>query len=74
MDWYRYEYMEFDNPLFYDREKFINRSLSGSYSLKHGDENYREYIEAISQLFDRYAKTNMLSMPNKTAVYIGQMK
>jgi|GEM_PF-3662110 hypothetical protein len=27
----------FDNPLFFDKEKFIVRSLSGSYSLKEGD-------------------------------------
>ena len=32
-----YRYIEFDNPLVYDKEKFISRSLSGSYSLKEGD-------------------------------------
>ena len=33
-----YRYVEFDNPLIYDKETFISRSLSGSYSLKKGDE------------------------------------
>lgn len=69
----KYEYIEFDNPLFYDKEKFINRCLSSSYSLKKGEEKYAEYIGALGELFDKYATGNMLMLPNKTVVYIGGM-
>lgn len=69
----KYDYIEFDNPLFYDKEKFISRSLSGSYSLQYGDEFYNEYIDALSALFEKYSKDNILTMANKTVAYIGRM-
>lgn len=69
----KYEYIEFDNPLFYDQNKFISRSLSGSYSLKNGDEKYSEYLDALSKLFEKYSKDNVLTMANKTVAYIGRM-
>lgn len=66
-----YTYVEFDHPLFYDRDRFISRSLSGSYSLKSGDARYEEYLAALSGLFDRCAAGRQLTMPNRTAAYIG---
>lgn len=68
-----YEYLEFDHPLFYDKNKFISRSLSGSYSLKDRDENYNEYLDALSNLFEKYSKDNVLIMENKTVAYIGRL-
>ena len=67
----KYESVVFNNPLFYDKEKFIRRSLSGSYSLKEGDIQYQEYIDALENLFDKYAVDGMLEMPNQTIAYIG---
>lgn len=69
----KYEYVEFDNPLFYDKNKFISRSLSGSYSLKKGDKNYSEYLDSLSKLFEKYSKDNVFTMTNKTVAYIGRM-
>ena len=69
----KYEYAEFDNSLFYNRNTFISRSLSGSYSLKKGDGNYCAYIDALSELFEKYAKDNIITMENKTVAYIGRM-
>ena len=66
-----YEYAEFDNPLVYDKEKFIKRSLSGSYSLKEGEEGYKGYIEALERVFKEYAVEGVLRMRNKTVVYWG---
>ena len=68
----KYKYVEFDNPLVYDKNKFISRSLSGSYSLRKGDENYREYLDALYGLFEKYAKDNVITMANKTIAYIGK--
>ncbi|MCD8054442.1 MAG: hypothetical protein LUF00_10495 [Lachnospiraceae bacterium] len=67
----RYKYREYDHPLFYDKPKFISRSLSGSYSLKKGDEKYEEYIEAWSDLFDQFSDHHVLKMDNRTIVYSG---
>lgn len=69
----KYEYVEFDNPLFYDKNKFISRCLSGSYSLRIEDENYSEYLNAISNLFEQFSKDNVITMENKTVAYIGRM-
>ena len=67
----RYEYVEFDHPLFYTKEKFISRSLSSSYSLKRGDDGYPRYVAALSALFDTYAEEGIVEVPNRTAAYLG---
>lgn len=65
------DYAAFDYPLIFDRESFIKRSLSSSYSLKKGDKNYEPYISALSQLFSTYESNGLISVPNQTAAYIG---
>ena len=69
----RYEYVSYDNPLFYDKEKFIARSLSGSYSLKEGDKDYERYIEQIISLFNKYSENGTVSIANKSVAYIGSV-
>ena len=69
----KYEYVEFDNPISYDRNRFISRSLSGSYSLKKGDADYDRYIEALCKLYEQYAENDVLVMENKTIAYIGRL-
>lgn len=66
-----FEYAEFDNPLLYDREKFIQRSLSSSYSLNEKDKKYNEYLLALNDLFDIYSINGVLTIPNKTVAYFG---
>jgi len=70
----KYERLVFENPLFYDKETFIKRSLSGSYSLKKGDGQYEEYITALEELFDKQAVDGILTMPNQTVAYIGKLE
>ena len=69
----RYEYISFDNPLYYDREKFIARSLSGSYSLKEGDKDYKEYMAVIIDLFNKYSENGIVTIANKSVAYIGSV-
>jgi len=64
---------EFDNPLFYDKEKFIKRSLSSSYSLTEKDRNYKEFLQSLNDFFDKYSTNNSLTVPNKTVVYFGAL-
>lgn len=70
----KYDYVSFDNPLLFDREKFIARSLSGSYSLKEGDDNYERYIGALNELFDKYENNGIVSIANQSVAYIGTIK
>lgn len=66
-----YEYVTFDNPLYYDKNKFIHRSLSSSYSLKEGDTNYPEYLNELAALFEKYSTNGILTVSNQTVAYIG---
>ena len=69
-----YEYIEFENDLFYNKDTFISRSLSGSYSLQCSDEKYNEYIESLEAIFDKYAQDGILMMKNKVVAYIGMIE
>lgn len=69
----KFSYEEFDNPIVYDREKFIRRSLSSSYSLTERDEKYSHYLSALGRLFDENCKNGALTIPNKTVVYYGSI-
>ncbi len=69
-----YDHVSFDNPLYLDRERFISRCLSGSYSLKEGDPDYPEYIKAVKALFDKYAADGIVTVPNRSEAYIGTVK
>lgn len=66
-----YEYITFDNPLYFDREKFINRCLSGSYSLKKGDCSFNLYIDAINKIFDEFESDGIVKIENQTVAYVG---
>ena len=68
----RYDYVSFDHPLSFDKEKFMARSLSGSYSLKAGDKSYEDYLGAIENIFDRHSKQGMVSIANQSVAYVGE--
>jgi len=68
----KFSYMSFSHPLrFTSKAQFLNRSLSGSYSLREGHPQYAEYIQKLSDLFDQYAKNGTLTISNDTLVYYG---
>ena len=68
-----YEYISCVNPLSLDKEKFIKRSLSGSYSIKEGDRCYEEYINSIVDIFERYCKHDSVIIPNSSVAYMGNI-
>ncbi|MGN1479336.1 MAG: class I SAM-dependent methyltransferase [Acutalibacteraceae bacterium] len=70
----KYEYVVFDNPLLFDRERFIARCLSSSYSLKENDSEYESYNEALNEVFDKYNNKGVISTANKSVAYIGKIK
>lgn len=67
----KYEHVSFDHPLILDREKFISRSLSGSYSLKEGDKDYDEYMASVLNVFHKYSKDGIVTIGNRSEAYIG---
>lgn len=66
-----YEHISFDHPLILNRDKFISRSLSGSYSIKEGDRDYEEYIASVLKVFDKYSKDGIVTLGNRSEAYIG---
>ena len=66
-----YEFVSFDNPLQQDRDTFLARSLSGSYSLKAGDDRYEEYMKILTDTFERYAVNGVVTVANGSVAYIG---
>lgn len=69
----QYETKRFENNLEFDKVKFVDRNLSASYSIKEGDEGYKNYIFELESLFDKYAIGDTLIMENDTVAYIGKL-
>lgn len=70
----QYDYISFENPLYFNKENFIVRSLSSSYSLKEGDKDYEKYIKALTTLFNKYSNNGIVSVANQSVAYIGTVK
>ncbi len=68
----KYEIKEFDNSLIFDKEAFIGRNLSSSYAPKENEENYGEYINALSDLFDKFSEDGKIIYPFITKAYVGK--
>ena len=59
----------FPNPLCYDRQTFINRALSSSYSLIESDPGYEAYLAEIGDLFDQNALEGKIVLPQESVAY-----
>lgn len=62
-----------DNRQIYDRQGYIDRALSSSYSLKEGDESFAAFVKALGGIFDRYATDGHITVPTDTVAYIGKV-
>lgn len=60
----RFEHIAIQCDIVFDKEKFILRALSASYSPTEDDAGYDEYIAALESLFDKYSDNGLLVMPN----------
>ncbi len=63
--------LRYDNSQKYDKESYKNRLLSSSYSLKEDDAMYRNYIDEIYALYDKFSVNGEITVPTDTVVYIG---
>ncbi len=59
----------FSNPLIYDRQTFINRALSASYSLMAKDPEYQDYLAELGDLFDQHAVDGKIVLPQDSVAY-----
>ncbi|WP_100486239.1 class I SAM-dependent methyltransferase [Sporolactobacillus pectinivorans] len=69
----KYQCKTYDHPLYYHLEEFIGRHLSASYAPKEPDLNYLLYIEALTRLFQKYSIDDLITFPNMTRSYSGQV-
>lgn len=67
----KFEYKEFEHPIPFHLDGFIGRNLSSSFSIGSDDENYLNFIDALTELFYKYSKDGVLMMPNLTISYMG---
>ncbi len=61
-----------DNTQIYDRNSYVNRVLSSSYSLKETDNRYRDYLAGIHEIFDAFSTGGFIAVPTETVAYIGE--
>ena len=64
----------FRNDLHFDKQAFIGNRLSRSYSLKEGDEHFDEYKAELAEMFERYAENGIITIPNVTEFYLGEVE
>lgn len=62
-----------DNTQYYDRQGYIDRVLSSSYSTRESDGRYSEYLTDIGRVFDSFSADGIIAVPTKTAAYIGKV-
>ncbi|WHZ00837.1 class I SAM-dependent methyltransferase [Neobacillus sp. YX16] len=68
-----FEFKKFPNDLVMDFEGFLGRNLSASYSLKESDKEFEFFVEAITNLFEKYSHNGKIFMPNYTRSYLGKV-
>ena len=66
-----YEYKVFRHDLTYDKESFVGRIMSASYSLKENDPKYQDFVDAILGLFEKYSYMDRIITANLTRSYVG---
>jgi hypothetical protein len=59
----------FSNPLIYDRQTFVNRALSASYSLIETDPEFNSYRAELGELFDQHAADGKIVLPQDSVAY-----
>ncbi|OAI48833.1 hypothetical protein AYO45_00735 [Gammaproteobacteria bacterium SCGC AG-212-F23] len=69
---YEMKIQSFKNFQQFDWEGLKGRLLSTSYSLRPGDDQYDEMLEALKNIFDRYQRHGMVEFLYETKLYYGR--
>ena len=62
-----------DHTQTYDRNGYIKRVLSSSYSLSEADIRYADYRKEINKIFDTFSSEGRIAIPAETTAYIGEV-
>ena len=57
----------------YTFEEFIGYSFSLSYSLREDDEKYKEYVECLEKLFNKYENNGFIELPMLSKLAFGKI-
>jgi len=68
-----FEYRVFNNSRILSLEAYIGSSLSSSYAPTKSDKNYKEFIDGLNALFDKYSNNSIIELPMKTHCYVGEI-
>jgi ubiquinone/menaquinone biosynthesis C-methylase UbiE len=60
---------EFDNPIYYNADEWLNFRLSHSHDPKPGDENYDSHIEEVKKQFAERAVDGKIKLDITTRIY-----
>ena len=66
-----YEIKSFYNPITFNKERFLGLHRSASYCPHTNEKNYINYINTLSQFFDKNCLNNELILKNDTHFYVG---
>lgn len=66
------EYFSVKHGMIMDEEQFVGYSLSHSYSLKKGDENYEKFVGKLREIFRKYQRGGRVEVPYETTCYLGK--
>jgi ubiquinone/menaquinone biosynthesis C-methylase UbiE len=61
----------FSNNLSMTLEEYIGRNVSASYAPLKNDENYMDFVEGLTHIFNKYSYNGRIVFPQKTYVYMG---
>lgn len=64
----------FDNDLLLDKNEFIGRCLSRSYTPNLSDDNYEAYVTGLAEIFDLYSSGDKVRIKNNTKCILGKVK
>lgn len=67
------EEFHFKNSQEFDKEGFIGRVFSSSYTPLPDSPNYQAFYDRMSQLFDTYQKNNKVQISYNTHMYLGSV-
>ncbi|WP_088187186.1 class I SAM-dependent methyltransferase [Desulfosporosinus sp. FKA] len=68
-----YDSKVFENDRRLSLEEYIGSSLSASYAPAEGDENYQQFIDELTELFEKHSSDGIVLLPNKTRSYVGKI-
>lgn len=59
----------FPNPIVYEKERFVGRALSSSYSLTRSHKKFEEYLADLEALFDQFAIDGVITEAQETVLF-----